>query len=140
MKNKTLIFKGAVALLAGYILYKMFSRSPALQEGTTQTIPKPKPAPTLDMTTIQEMVKSLVEAMSGLGTDEPVIFAQFRKLKNDEDFSELNRVFGTRIIPSGYYVGEKKGNLKTLLRYELSEEDILQLNRLLQSKGMKSRL
>jgi hypothetical protein len=140
MKNKSLIFKGAVALLAGYILYKMFSRSPALQEGTTQSIPKPKPVATLDMTTIQQIVKKIVEAISGLGTDEAVIFAQFRKLKNNEDFLELNRVFGTRVIPSGYYLGEQKGDLRTLLRYELSDEDILQLNRLLESKGIKSRI
>ena len=152
MKNKSIYFKAAVALGIAFVIYRILRpNAPTTQEiGGEKPKPKPEtnenqsyakvPPAKLDLMTITQMAKNLEKAMSGLGTNEELIFAQFRKLTNEGDFIELSRAFGTRTIPSGYYFGETKGNMTTLLRSELSKEDLIKLNRILQSKGIKYRV
>ena len=152
MKNKSIYFKAAVALGIAFVIYRLLRpNAPTTQEvGGGKPKPKPEtnetesygkvPAAKLDLMTITQMAKSIEKAMSGLGTNEELIFTQFRKLTNDGDFVELSRAFGTRTIPSGYYFGETKGNLQKLLRSELDKQDLIQVNRILQSKGIKYRV
>lgn len=158
MKNKSLLIKASVALIVGYVVYSLFIKRG--KDGAEETgggsdddtfvkppngvipapPPPPKPKPTLSPEAINNIVKNLVKAMDGYGTDEEAIFAQFRRLKNNLDYQALKKAFGTRKISSGYYFNETTGNLSTLLRSELSSSDIAKINNILKSKGISERV
>lgn len=76
-----------------------------------------------------QMADDLEYAMSGLGTDEELIFSTFSQLRNDIDAIKLNSTFGVRD-------GE---NLKSWLRGDLSGSDMMQLNSLLASNNITQR-
>jgi hypothetical protein len=79
----------------------------------------------------------LLNAMGGLGTDEEVIYATFRKMNNDLDFSELYKQFSTHL----YIVGVRPLylDLGQWINQELDSKEIAKLNNILAANNITYR-
>jgi|TARA_B110000908_G_C10131979_1_gene392628 hypothetical protein len=79
----------------------------------------------------------LLNAMGGLGTDEPVISAVFLKMKNDLDLTELYKQFGTQM----YLVGVRPLylDLGQWIYQELNTSEISELNKTLEQNNLTYR-
>lgn len=90
----------------------------------------------------------LVQAMNGCGTDESMIYSVFSAMKNDADILQLITSFGLRYYtpcavsdPVSYAIFQFNdhaygGELGTWLSYDLSDNEIIKINGILQSKGI----
>ena len=79
----------------------------------------------------------LLNAMGGLGTDEPVIYAVFSRMKNDLDLTELYKQFGTQM----YIVGVRPLylDLGQWINQELDTSEIAKLNMILSENNLTYR-
>jgi hypothetical protein len=103
---------------------------------------------TLDDVTIQAMVEQLVQAMNGCGTDETMVYDVFRRLNNKLDALYLIKAFGVQFYqpcaasqPLSYmkWLWDDQsfgGDLGTWLAYDLSTDEIGNINKILVSKGI----
>ena len=76
----------------------------------------------------------LLNAMGGIGTDEEVIYATFRKMNNDLDLTELYKQFSTHL----YIVGVRPLylDLGQWINQELNSSEIAKLNKILADKNI----
>lgn len=86
------------------------------------------------------MAKALFDAMDGYGTDDPVIFSTFGKLKNDVDFVKLETAFGVREATDNLFGLMTPQDMSGWILDDLSEEQVTLLNRKLQQQGLTKRL
>lgn len=79
----------------------------------------------------------LLNAMGGVGTDEEIIYATFRKMNNDLDLTELYKQFGTHL----YIVGVRPLylDLGQWLNQELNIKEIAKLNKILADNNLTYR-
>jgi hypothetical protein len=79
----------------------------------------------------------LLNAMGGLGTDEDVVYAVFAKMKNDLDYTELYKQFGTQM----YIVGVRPLylDLGQWINQELDTSEISKLNKILADNNLTYR-
>ena len=79
----------------------------------------------------------LLNAMGGIGTDEPVIYAVFLRMKNDLDLTELYKQFGTQM----YIVGVRPLylDLGQWLNQELDKDEMIKLNKILADNNLTYR-
>ena len=76
------------------------------------------------------------------GTDEDAIYKIMRYLKNNNDWLELNKAYGTRPyydVSPGYFTG-KDINMTKMLQLELDSTEKDKVNSILKSKGIKYRI
>jgi hypothetical protein len=92
--------------------------------------------PTLTDAKLRSHVNTLFKAFNGTGTDEEAIYSVFTDVKNDEDFNNLVVKFGTKKIDGGWFRSDFKGNLRSVIKNELSEAEIKFLNEILQGNGV----
>lgn len=147
---------GGVAF-AAYTIYKNAQRKKDLQEaGQSATAAEKRLAelaaagiyPSYDEASYLSMSDSLVQAMSGCGTDEDAIFNAFRSLQNEADLMALISAFGVRyyqpcvwtspIAYSQWLINDKAygGDLGTWLGYDLSASDISRVNSIIGEKSI----
>jgi hypothetical protein len=108
--------------------------------------------PTLTNSQISGMINSIIDAISGCGTDEEKIYDTFEKLNNEADIQLLIKNFGVQsfepcaaespISYSKWLVNKKSigGNFTQVLNHDLSSTDKSKVNQILAKKGIKYRL
>jgi hypothetical protein len=104
--------------------------------------------PTLSNSQIQSMIKSIVDAVGGCGTDEQKIYDVFSKLNNEADIKLLIKLFGVQsfepcpiqspISYSKWLIDNKSigGSITQILTSELSNSELKKLNSILAKKGI----
>lgn len=104
--------------------------------------------PTLPLSQFESISQTIIEAINGCGTDEQAIFNAFSQLRNEADIRQLITTFGVRYArpcaatdPISYSIWLANdeafgGPLSTLLRYDLSDSDIGEINSILRGKGI----
>lgn len=102
--------------------------------------------PTYTDSQFMVFVDSLVQAMTGCGTDEDMIYNVFRQMKNDADIRKLIALFGVQYYqpcawtsPISYAIWQVNdqaygGGLSTWLSYDLSASAIEDINSILKGK------
>jgi hypothetical protein len=137
--KKKLITWGAIAL-GGYLLYKYFKGNPTaiFKSGFPYS---PDNSGNINTSTFNSKkgADEIFAAMDGYGTDESAIVGVFNKVKNNTDFDELVRDFGTRTISSGnlnVFQGDFTGDLASCLKNELDSDWINSINSALQRNGV----
>lgn len=93
-------------------------------------------------------INTLVQAMTGCGTDEVMIYHVFRQIKNEADIRRLIQLFGVQNYqPCAYespisyaiwQVNDKAygGDLATWLSYDLDQSEIDNINSILKGNGL----
>ncbi len=93
-------------------------------------------------------VNTLVQAMTGCGTDETMIYQVFRQIKNEADIRRLIQLFGVQYYqpcvwtsPVSYAVWQANdkaygGDLATWLSYDLGQTEISNINSILKGNGL----
>lgn len=113
----------------------------AVEDELTKLNKNPSTKQKLSDITIKSMANVIETSFNGIGTDYWAVSTQLDRLKNDADFLALKNSFGIRIINSGvYFVPDFKGNLSEAIHNEMSADEVLDLNKLIASKGIKYRL
>jgi hypothetical protein len=105
--------------------------------------------PTLNNSQIQSIIASLVQAMSGCGSDEDMVYEAMRKLNNDADVLLLINRWGIQyyqpcpvtdpISYSMYLANPRRfgGALSNWLSNDLTSSEIKKINNILSQKGIK---
>lgn len=78
----------------------------------------------------ESMANAMYYSMAGVGTDERGVYTVIGKLKNDVDFIKLDQTFG---IKDGY-------DLRGWLRDDMSGDEVVLINTILQKKGISKRI
>lgn len=105
---------------------------------------------TLTGSQLASMANNIQKALSGAGTDEQTVYAQFSKLKNDADFLALEKAFGVRKIDD-YTVDAflteslfgnttSKGTLSQLIHGDMESDEIKYINGILSKKKIKYKI
>jgi hypothetical protein len=93
-------------------------------------------------------VNTLVQAMTGCGTDETLIYQVFRQIRNEADIRRLIQLFGVQYYqpcvwtsPVSYTVWQVNdkaygGDLATWLSYDLGQTEISNINSILKGNGL----
>ena len=139
----------ALAVLGAVYYFLIYKRKPAIKKddgkggggggGNGGGGVKPPPAKaTLTKSDADKMAKAIFDAMDGYASNENIIYAQLRKVKNDADFVLLMESYGTREISSGKFNPQPnfKGNLAGALDSELDNDELKEANRILMSNGV----
>ena len=104
--------------------------------------------PTYDDSQFYVFINSLVQAMTGCGTDESAIYQVFRQMRNEADIRRLIQLFGVQyyqpcvwtspVSYSIWQVNDKAygGDLATWLSYDLSDSEISNINNVLKGNGL----
>lgn len=104
--------------------------------------------PSYNESQFEVFVNSLVQAMTGCGTDENAIYPVFEAMQNEADIRKLMVVFGVRYYqpcaatsPISYAVWQVNdkaygGDLSTWLSYDLSSGEISYINSILRERGI----
>ena len=94
------------------------------------------------------LVNKLVQAMTGCGTDEAMVYEVFRQMRNEADIRELIKSFGVQYYqpcvwtsPVSYAVWQVNdkaygGDLATWLSYDLGQTEISNINSILRGNGL----
>ena len=99
--------------------------------------------PTMSTTQMKAAANAIFTAMDGYGTDEAAVYNQFKKIKNNADYSGLNAAWGRRTISSGRFNPEPNLANATLLQAlasELGDSEKAKCNKILASAGVKYRI
>jgi len=124
------------------------NQAAGLAEQELQQLQQQGVRPTYTTSQFEVWTQTLVQAMTGCGTDEDAIMNVFRALRNDADIRKLVSVFGIRYYqpcawssPISYAIWQGNdqaygGGLPTWLGYDLSSGDIDDINQILSSKGI----
>jgi hypothetical protein len=90
----------------------------------------------------------LVQAMTGCGTDEGMVYNIFSQLRNDADILKLVIAFGVRFYqpcvwtsPISYAIWQVNdkaygGNLATWLSYDLTDSEVSKVNSIMTANGL----
>jgi len=93
-------------------------------------------------------INTLVQSMTGCGTDTDMIFHVFRQIKNEADVRKLIQLFGVQYYqpcvwtsPVSYAIWQVNdkaygGDLATWLSYDLSQSEISTINSILKGNGL----
>lgn len=93
-------------------------------------------------------VDTLMQAMTGCGTDEAMIYQVFRQIKNEADIRRLIQLFGIQYYQPcvwtswlSYTIWQFNdkaygGDLGTWLSYDLSQSEINNINSILKGNGV----
>lgn len=93
-------------------------------------------------------VNTLVQSMTGCGTDESMIYQVFRQIRNEADIRRLIQLFGVQYYqpcvwtsPVSYTVWQVNdkaygGDLATWLSYDLGQTEISNINSILKGNGL----
>lgn len=106
---------------------------------------KQKQKASYPVSTYSGWASAIAQAIFGAGTDTPVIYDIFRKLKNNTDFLMLQKAWGNpkrQVYPDWFvfYSTGRKFTLSEALRDDLSASEIKKINSILASKGIKYRI
>jgi hypothetical protein len=105
--------------------------------------------PTLSSTQLESIINNLVQSMNDCGTDEQLIYNQFKKINNEADVYALLNKWQIRYYrpcsvssPISYakWLANDKafgGSLSTWLSYDLSSSEIGKINKILSDKNIK---
>jgi hypothetical protein len=142
----------AVAVIAGvsvvgYRVWKGAKNAAALKGAKAENdaiddeLKKEPKAQSRPNSEIQEMANSLHTAMSGYGTDIPRIYQVTAKIRNNSDALALKKAYGIRTLSSGRWSPEPDftGTLSQAFSEELSDAQIMAINKELSKKGITSR-
>lgn len=91
--------------------------------------------PTFTAAQYSQMADDLYEAMDGPGTYYADVVGVMSKLNTTVDFIKLDAAFGLR--DSSWYFFDNPVDLKAWIEYELTGDQISQINSLLANKGIK---
>lgn len=104
--------------------------------------------PSYDDSQFYVFVNTLVQAMTGCGTDETMVYQVFRQMQNEADIRKLIQSFGVQYYqpcvwtsPVSYAVWQVNdkaygGDLATWLSYDLSQSEISNINSILKGNGL----
>jgi len=93
-------------------------------------------------------INTLVQSMTGCGTDEATIYQVFRQIRNEADIRRLIQLFGVQYYqpcvwtsPVSYAVWQVNdraygGDLATWLSYDLGQTEISNINSILKGNGL----
>lgn len=145
-----------IALL-GYTMYRSWQKKQDLRDANKaadlanqelQQLANQGIHPTLSDLQFENMSQSIVEAINGCGTDEEAVYNAFRQLNNGADIRKLIAVFGVRyyrpcaatdpVSYSTWLINDEAfgGTLVTLLYYDLSDNEISEVNSILRGKNI----
>lgn len=138
----------------GYLVYRIAKKSKetaqarktqAQQEAEYKNFAT-KERPTMTATSYQNLAKRIYNAYDqnyGVynslfdSVNEKEIYAVFNQLKNNLDYLELKKAFGTRPVPTAFVrLLTDPVDLETWLQSALSEKERSQVNTILRSKGI----
>jgi hypothetical protein len=98
--------------------------------------------------TSEELANDLFKAFNGYGTawakgKTGGVIGIMTRLKTDEDFDALNEAYGIRTIDSGFlniFSKDYTGDMMGAFNSELSLNEIIKVNKILEDKGLKRRI
>jgi hypothetical protein len=143
--------------LGGYLLYRANKKAADLKQANEAgTLANNELAvlaqqgvhPSYSDSQFQVFVDTLVQAMTGCGTDEDSIYSVFHQLRNEADIRKLIAQFGVQFYqpcvwtsPISYSIWQVDdqhygGGLATWLGYDLSSDNISEINGILRSNGI----
>ena len=143
--------------LTGYLVYRAHKKkadlSAANQAGQLATnelsaLAQQGVYPSYSDSQFQVFVDTLVQAMTGCGTDEDAVYNVFRQMRNDADIRKLVAQFGVQFYqpcawtsPISYSIWQFDdqhygGGLATWLGYDLSSDNISEINGILRDNGI----
>lgn len=147
---------GALAV-GGYLIYRHFKKAQDLAEANKaadlakdelSVLAAQGISPSYPDSQFQVFVDNLVQAMTGCGTDEDSIYSTFRKIRNEADIRKLIAQFGVQFYqpcawtsPISYSIWQFDdkhygGGLATWLGYDLSSDNISEINSILRGNGI----
>ncbi|GEM_PF-6643647 len=83
------------------------------------------------------MCSTLEAAMNGTGTQDESIMMVMRRLNTQDDWTFLQKSFGTRKKDGGTFFSDITGDLKAWLSDELDGDEMEEITQILQSKGIR---
>lgn len=131
------ILGAAGIVYAAYKVYKKITTKDPIAESKEelQTLKERGISPTLTDVQVKALVGRILSSASGQnfgGTNESAIYSAFSSLKNDADFNKLIIAFGEQRKSFSFAVTDLFG----WISHELSDDEILVLNRSLTAKGI----
>ena len=138
---------GGIAIAYGVKkLLNIFSPSAQQEKTETKNIEaeleteKKKSALTYPLSQYSTFANIIETAGFDIGTDEDAIYSVFRKLKNNADYLQLKKAWGSpnrKIYDWGFGYNM---TLPQYIRWEMSNNEVKKINAILQSKGIKYRV
>lgn len=143
--------------LTGYLVYRANKKKQDLNQANQAgqlanselaTLSQQGVYPSYSDSQFQVFVDALVQAMTGCDTDEDSIYNVFRQLRNEADVRKLITQFGVQFYqpcawssPISYSIWQFDdqhygGGLATWLGYDLSSDNISEINGILMSNGI----
>lgn len=150
--------KGILFLAVGYGIYKLVkggfkgSRLSGPGRDTQQEVDgwnqsfirdNAQQKATMSGAQMKAAANAIFTAMDGWGTDDPGVINQFKKVKNNADYSGLSAAWGRRTISSGRFNPEPNLANATLIQALASEMDGGEkgdINKILSKAGVKYRI
>lgn len=102
-----------------YMIYKSFTKREVVK--ITEYLPDLNS--TMPQKVVEDIVKKLHFAMDRLGTDEELIFSQFKRINSVYDYNRVSNKFGVVPYKWGFFDdgwGGRNLNLQEVLKAELS--------------------
>ena len=145
----TIAVGGGVA----WFIYNRFIKSDAKKRNKQETKDvdneleqaKKKSKLSYPLSQYQAFAKIIEIAGQDAGTDEQAIYSVFMKLKNNADYLQLVKAWGSpkrQVYPDYilFYSTGYKMTLPQYLRYEMDEKEVKKINNILASKGITYRV
>ena len=96
-----------------------------------------------ELVRLQGMANNLFDAFNNCGTNNEAVYRILTEVKNEQDFQYLIRVYDTRTTTSQWWCiggGTFTGDLLQTIKSEMSSNEINNINNILNSKGVTTKI